>query len=243
MNNGTDIGSSDELYNLTKLNPAISNIMYIVLCIYTLILVGRIYFTNNKKKTLNLYFVEPKVTTIIMAVLTIFAGLSGLSGCLSIIYHLETPGHELDPYVIHDSDYKSALDADTISALIYGFYALLVIFLYVCWSLIYLKNSDRINLFKDINFWVALLFIIFSGISYTTAKVLWINSFKHCNISNDTDRNYLKDKPLIEDCFTDWQDGYNTYHSFWHIFSGFAGFFWVIIVKTTMLDNLLKSRK
>lgn len=221
-------------YQISKLNPALSNVMYFILFIYSWTLAIKFYVSKNKGRTLigNLTVID-----FIATLLLLFGFLSVLSGCLSIWYHTETPHFEDDPFATEEPEYEDAFNADQGSALTYGIFSLVVIFLYLIWSCWRFNNvKDKLNLFLDINFWVALIFLIFAGISYSLAGYFWIRSEQHCPPNVDM----CDPEKLI--LFRNESRAYNVYHSFWHVFSGFAGFFWVILVMTTFKEHLLLKR-
>ena len=206
-NNGNNGGNSP--YSYSKLNPIISNVIYFILAFYS---IGCVLKNSDLKlKT-------TKYNKTVNIILITFAVLSILAGSLSINYHQHTPAFTENPEYHETEQYKVALGLDNGFALTFAFFALLIWIIYFGWSLMKLKGYDKFNLIFDGNFWMAILFLTLSLLSYFGAGIFWRSSKDECE-----DAEFLG-------CFKTHQKEYNVYHSFWHLFSGFAGFFWVLTV-------------
>lgn len=216
----SDVVPRNDLYRYSKLYPVLSNVIYFFLAAY--IIVKTICLSRCKNKADN------KTYALTIALLVIISIFIILSGIFSIVYHMNTPGYTEIPKYGETEKYKESLSLDSGFAMTSAIIALIAL-------IVYSINYKSWEMFMNSNFWALVAFSVVSIFSYVGAGVFWKAGYQECeNIENKQE----KGTP----CFKDYQTLYNMYHSSWHLFIGFAGFFWIWLFFDLMKPRLMDSK-
>lgn len=187
-----------------KKYPIWSNFLYFLAALYAGII--SISTLTIKKYTLN----EKSIMFGIFSILLLLTGL------FSIIYHIHTPSWTENPEVINTQEFNTWLNVDKAFASTLTAFALFFLALRI-----YKRRSKLI--FYDSNFWFAILFIILSLTFYIIAD-------NHGSNALDCKQ---KNKQKLEKCFNTNIDGYDIFHSNWHIFTSIAAIFWISLLNNS----------
>jgi len=199
----------NELYTYSKLFPVISNLIYFILALYISVKITCLNRCGISKAW------PLGMTTFALGLITLFLVLSGI---FSILYHMNTPAFKDEPYYQDSNAYQDSLNLDSGFAMTSSLIALIILIVYG----IYFKTTD---MFFNSNMYFLIVFIVLSIVSYIGAGVFWRVSYDECTIEEVENGQNKIGKP----CFRDYQNLYNMYHTSWHLFIGFAGFFWAIL--------------
>lgn len=204
-------GRNDKsIRDFTRQYPIWSNFIYFLASIYVLILSCTQRYPTRKH---NVFF-------------GLFGALILGTGICSIIYHYHTPSYinTLNVSKHQEKQYKSLLNVDTALALtltVYGFLLLIVPIILFIPKYIRLaqvipiwKRFVYFPLFRDPTFYLFVLFAILSIVFFLLGM--------HAN---------QKALECDEDsCFSINIEGYNIFHSNWHIFTSITLIFFATIV-------------
>lgn len=184
-----------------KKYPVWSNFVYFFVGLYAWIIA-----VSHKKEKLDAF------AFIAFGLLIIGAGIS------SVVYHLKTPSWTGDPETKNDQEYKISMKCDmafSISTIIYAF-----LWLFLRIGVYYRANKYNgicnFPMFADSNWWLAVFFVCLAIIFY------WV-AYDHNHTANDKCKD---DKSCVDKNL----DGYDVFHSNWHIFAAVGGFFVVNVL-------------
>lgn len=203
----------NQLYTYSKLFPVISNVIYFFLAIYIAFRTVWLNCCITRKSTHELGMI-----TFALSLLTLLLILAGI---FSILYHMNTPAYTEIPHYQDTNEYEEALNLDSGFAMTSSILALIILIVYG----IYYKTFD---MFKNTNFYFLIIFVALSVISKVGAGVFWNVSYEECR----------HEEEIKKPCFKDYQNLYNMYHTSWHLFIGFAGFFWAILFFDLIIPRL-----
>jgi predicted membrane channel-forming protein YqfA (hemolysin III family) len=136
-----------------------------------------------------------------------------LTGSFSVVYHMNTPSWTGASEYTETFDKWLEIDQSfaltiTIYSLLFAIYALVV-------------NGFCARVFLDFNFWFSVLFIVLSTVFYFLGNQSTQNAF---------------DCGDYKVCYRQHIDGYDIFHSNWHIFTSLALIFWI-----TWIVNVFKK--
>jgi len=133
-----------------------------------------------------------------------------LAGIFSILYHVHTPSFTQNRKIIDTEIYDQYLDLDqgfALTVLIFSLFALFII-TYCKWPIF--RTIEIKCFFNNSNLYFAVLFVILSTVFYVLGGAY-----------NKQSLNCKRQK-----CFERRIDGYDIFHSNWHIFTGMTMIFW-----------------
>lgn len=178
-----------------------------------------VYFFAGVYSLVVSYLIQPKqraISNINSAAFFCFGVLIIGAGISSIVYHLRTPSWTGDLGSKNEENYKISAKCDmafAISAIIYACIFLIVrLAVYYCDTPF--NGIINIPLFNDSNWWISVFFIVMAIIFFGIAHAHDSNTEK-CKETNCVDAN---------------MDGYDVFHSNWHIFAAVGAFFWINVL-------------
>ena len=207
-----------DLYRYSKMFPVISNIIYFILALYISVKTVCLNSCGSKRGF------PLGLTTFALGLITVFLILAGV---FSILYHMNTPAYKEEPSYQDTDRYKSALNLDSGFAMSASLIALIIL-------VIYGFHYKPLDMFRNSNLYFLVIFLVLSIISYIGAGVFWNVSYDECKLADENGDGNSIGKP----CFKDYQNLYNMYHTTWHLFIGFSGFFWVWLFFDLMKPRL-----
>ena len=152
------------------------------------------------------------------SVFIMFGILLLITGISSILYHKHT--HSWNEQLKPIKNYKLFLNLDMSFAILSGLYGIFVL-LFV----MYIRVKTIYPLISNINFWFSLLFLFLGLAFYLIAR----DSLSHS----------LECKRIK--CFENRIEGYEIFHSNWHIFTSIGAIFWVIVINNLLIDFPLRK--
>lgn len=220
-----------EQYYHSKLYPLWTNFIYGAIAFYSLIKAIKYMCVIDRKNT--------NPTHVLKCVLFfVFFIMSSVSCGFSIHYHSLSPSSNIcNEYQFTDEEYKESLEQDETSSKILAIYSSIIIFvIFVTKGFQLWKNwktpdkpipfcmfpIESLSLQDAINILFAVCFIIGGMLCLQKGREYYRKA-----------RECVNEKPSdisIEECRKENLNVYNMYHSFWHILTGFAGFFWILLV-------------
>jgi len=186
-----------------------SNFIYFLTGFYTLILAFKLTKSNC-------YFLYKYI--FYLSAILIF-----LTGIFSILYHTHTPSFTQNRHIINNPVYEEYLNYDQGFALTTSLYSILILIIVICLQYKFFKQN-RIGIeccIFDLNLWLAILFIILSIVFYVLGGAYTKQSL-----------NCKRQK-----CFKNRIDGYDIFHSNWHIFTGISLLFFNTFVYNIVVYN------
>lgn len=224
-----------ELYFHSKLYPMWTNFIYAAISLYSAIKAVKygfiIWCPNNEHNIID------DIKLVIFSVFSIWALITTV---FSFIYHgLSPSSHICNDYQFDNEEYKKALTNDEFfsqglaigSFVIVGIVFFSKLTAYFRGTLNKLDSKIKYNPYTGIiinaidgqdilNVIFAIGFIV-GGYKCFYKAVEYYKKARECKTTEDIS---------VEECRKEYLNVYNMYHSFWHILTGFAGFFWILLV-------------